>query len=225
MYATTYAPPLQTFSFPRLKGLCVIRSLLLSVFALLALAAFLPGARLQAQELDLGDVLLDTPLGDAPVTTDSSYVLGANDVINISVYGEDDLSLRDVRIADSGIITFPLLGEVRAAGNTIRGFELALREGLIREEYLVDPRITITMVEYRPFYIDGEVEKPGSYPFQPGLTVRRAVSIAGGFTSRAARNGITIHSTEDLGASEREAGSLDAPVGPGDLVSVPQRFF
>jgi len=222
MYATTTFLPFLSIFCPRLKGLCVLRSLLLLVSSLFALV---PGAQLQAQELDLGELTLDLPLEEAPVATDSSYVLGANDVINISVYGEEDLSLSEVRIADSGIITFPLLGEVRAAGNTIRGFELALREGLIREEYLVDPRITITMVEYRPFYIDGEVEKPGSYPFQPGLTVRRAVSIVGGFTARAARSGITIHSTEDLTASEREAETLDAPLRPGDLVSVPQRFF
>lgn len=217
MYATAFAFPFVNFLPPRLKGLCVIRSLLLLCFALFAL----PGS-LSAQELDLSNLDLGA---NAPVTTDSSYILGANDVINISVYGEEDLTLRDVRITDNGIITFPLLGEVKAAGATIRGFELLLREGLVREEYLVDPRITVTMVEYRPFYIDGEVEKPGSYPYQPGLTVRRAVSIAGGFTSRAARSGITIHSAERLDAPERKADNLDAPVGPGDLVSVPQRFF
>lgn len=217
MYATTFAFPIQNLLSPRRKGPCVIRNLLLLFFALFAL----PGS-LFAQELDLSNLDFSS---DAPVATDSSYILGANDVINISVYGEEDLSLREVRITDNGIITFPLLGEVKAAGNTIRGFEALLREGLVREEYLVNPRITVTMVEYRPFYIDGEVEKPGSYPYQPGLTVRRAVSIAGGFTSRAARSGITIHSAERLDAPERKAENLDAPVGPGDLVSVPQRFF
>lgn len=188
-------------------------------FLFVSLSVLVSPARLQAQELALPS------LDETPPTQDNSYVLGANDKINISVYGEEDLTLREVRITDSGVITFPLLGEVRAAGNTIRGFELLLRDGLIREEYLVDPRITITMAEYRPFYIDGEVEKPGSYPYQPGLTVRRAVSIAGGFTSRAARSSISIHSAEKLDAPERTADSLDAAVGPGDLVSVPQRFF
>src|SRR5690606_32135428 len=138
-------------------------------FLLLALSIVVSPTRLQAQDLALP---APTSLDEAPATQDNSYVLGANDKINISVYGEEDLTLREVRITDSGVITFTLLGEVQPAGTTIRGFELLLRSGLIREEYLVDPRITITMAEYRPFYIDGEVEKPGSYPYQPGLTVR-----------------------------------------------------
>lgn len=153
------------------------------------------------------------------------YILGPNDVISISVYGEEDLSFQELRISDSGIITYPLLGEVRAAGRTIIGLEAQLRRQLIEEEYLIDPRITISMVAYRPFYIDGEVGKPGSYPYEPGLTLRKAVSIAGGFTERASRSNITIHSSENEDAPERRTSSLDTPIRPGDVITVDQRFF
>lgn len=156
---------------------------------------------------------------------DSSYVLGANDVISVSVYGEEDLSLEEVRITDSGVITYPLLGEIEAAGSTIRGLETLLREALVDGEILIDPKVTVQMVTYRPFYIDGEVEKPGSYPFEPGLTLRKAVSIAGGFTERASRSNITIHSSEEEDAPERKTDSLDSAIRPGDVITVAQRFF
>jgi polysaccharide biosynthesis/export protein VpsN len=165
-------------------------------------------------------------LSTAPASAqEASYVLGANDVINISVYGEEDLSLREVRITDNGLVTYPLLGEVQVLGLTIRGLEERLRRGLVEEEYLIDPKVTITMVSYRPFYIDGEVEKPGAYPFEPGLTLRKAVSIAGGFTNRANRGSVIIHNSIEADAPSRPAGNLDTPIRPGEVINVPQRFF
>lgn len=172
-------------------------------------------------------LLLALPgLAQAPAQIqDTSYVLGANDVISISVYGEEDLSLKEVRITDSGVITYPLLGEIEAAGSTIRGLEGLLRLALLEGEILIDPRVTVTIITYRPFYIDGEVEKPGAYPFEPGLTLRKAVSIAGGFTERASRNNVTIHSSEDEDAPQRQSSNLDESIRPGDVITVAQRFF
>lgn len=165
-------------------------------------------------------------LSPAPASAqDTSYVLGANDVVNISVYGEEDLSLREVRITDSGLVTYPLLGEIQVLGLTIRGLEERLRRGLVEEEYLIDPKVTVTMVSYRPFYIDGEVEKPGGYPYEPGLTLRKAVSIAGGFTNRANRNSVVIHNSVEEDAPSRPADTLDTPIRPGEVINVPQRFF
>lgn len=156
----------------------------------------------------------------------SNYILGANDIIAISVYDEDDLSFEGIRILDSGKITYPFLGEVLAAGNTVNSLEDLIRVGLINGEFLIAPAVTVSIVEYRPFYIDGEVEDPGSYPFEPGLTLRRAISIAGGFTERGARNGITVHA-EGLpdGAEPDTYDSMDVPVKPGDVITIRERFF
>lgn len=156
----------------------------------------------------------------------SNYILGANDIIAISVYDEDDLSFEEIRILDSGKITYPFLGEVVAAGNTVNSIEDLIRNGLIEGEFLINPAVTVNIVEYRPFYIDGEVEEPGSYPYEPGLTLRRAISIAGGFAERGARSGITVHSEgapED--AEPQSYDSLETPVKPGDAITIRERFF
>jgi polysaccharide export outer membrane protein len=156
----------------------------------------------------------------------SNYILGANDIIAISVYDEDDLSFEEIRILDSGKITYPFLGEVVAAGNTVNSIEDLIRNGLIEGEFLINPAVTVNIVEYRPFYIDGEVEEPGSYPYEPGLTLRRAISIAGGFAERGARSGITVHSEgapED--ADPESYDSLETPVKPGDAITIRERFF
>lgn len=157
---------------------------------------------------------------------ESSYVLGPNDVIAISVYMEEDLSFEEIRIGDSGLINYPFLGEIRAAGNSVSQFESLIRGGLIEGEFLIDPAVTVRIVQYRPFYIDGEVEEPGGYPFEPGLTLRKAVSIAGGFTERAARRGIEIlPEGADEDTEPVQTDNLDISLNPGDIITVEERFF
>lgn len=160
------------------------------------------------------------------VAQESSYVLGANDVIAISVYEEQDLSFEQIRIGDSGRINYPFLGEITAVGNSVSSLEALIRQGLIEGEFLIDPDVSVHIVEYRPFYIDGEVEEPDSYPFEPGLTLRKAVSIAGGFTERASRSKITILvEGADPGTEPSQVESLDVPVRPGDIITVDDRLF
>ena len=160
------------------------------------------------------------------VAQESDYVLGPNDIIAISVYMEEDLSFEEIRIGDSGRINYPFLGEIQAAGNTVSAFEQLIRLGLIGGEFLIDPAVTIRIVQYRPFYIDGEVEDPGAYPFEPGLTLRKAISIAGGFTERAARRGIEIL-PEGAGQDTDPdvIDNLDIAMRPGDIITVKERFF
>ena len=161
----------------------------------------------------------------------SQYRLGAGDMIEISVYDEPDLSL-EVRIGLSGKISFPLLGDVEVAGFSPKEVEQHLLERL-KGPYLVDPSVTVAIVEYRPFYVTGEVEKPGSYAFHPGLTVDKAISVAGGFTERASKSKIyVIHDGTERsgageldGASEREKVKLYDVVQPGDVITVEQSFF
>lgn len=159
----------------------------------------------------------------------TQYRLGAGDLIEISVYDEPDLSLK-VRIGLSGKISFPLLGDVEVAGLSPKDVELHLLERL-KGPYLVDPSVTVSIVEYRPFYVTGEVEKPGSYAFHPGLTVDKAISVAGGFTERASKGKIyVIHDgARGTAASEskkrRKSVKLYDVVQPGDVITVEQSFF
>jgi len=159
----------------------------------------------------------------------SDYRLGPGDYISISVYGEDDLSI-NVRIGSSGSISYPFLGDIEVQGLSAKQLEKKITSGL-KGPYLVDPNITVSMLEYRPFYVNGEVKRPGSYPFQPGLTVERAISIAGGFTDRASRTKLSVErdsvyldDVEDNKRIKRTVKLQDA-VMPGDVLSVEQSFF
>ncbi len=151
-----------------------------------------------------------------------SYRLGAGDVINISVYGEEDLSKQKYRLPDSGLIMFPF-GEVRALGLSIAELETRIADGL-RGKYLVHPRVSVSMDEYRPFFINGLVEHPGAYPYKSGLTVRMAVSIAGGFKERASQGNIFVQRENDSQHTQVKI-SLDGAISPGDTVTVEESFF
>lgn len=153
----------------------------------------------------------------------STYKLAAGDVITIRVFGEDDLSREKIRLSDAGTIPYPVLGEVRARGLTIGEIEKSITAGL-GGRYLVNPRVSITIEEYRPFYINGMVERPGGYPFQPGLTVLKASSLAGGFKERASFSKISIIREGDP-ASRPQKADINSPVNPGDTVFIEESFF
>jgi protein involved in polysaccharide export with SLBB domain len=168
----------------------------------------------------------------------AGYRLGAGDLISISVYDEADLSL-EVRIGLSGQISYPLLGDVVVSGLTPKLLEQKLTSGL-KGPYLVAPSVNVSIIEYRPFYVIGEVKKPGSYPFHPGLTVDKAISISGGFTERASKGSIyVIHDDRkprsELGRekqgeekderAEKKQVELYDVIQPGDVVTIEQSFF
>jgi polysaccharide export outer membrane protein len=153
---------------------------------------------------------------------DLNYKLGTDDKLRVIVFGETSLSGEFV-ISDSGEIAFPLIGNVHAAGLTVAQFQEALRTKLA-DGYLRDPRVSAEVENYRPFYILGEVQKPGEYPFTSGLTVLNAVATAGGFTYRANTKLITIR---HAGGSKELPIRLTATseVGPGDTIVIKERFF
>lgn len=153
----------------------------------------------------------------------STYQLAAGDVITIRVFGEDDLSREKIRLTDAGTIPYPVLGEVKAKGRTIGEIEKFITAGL-DGRYLVNPRVSVTIEEYRPFYINGMVDKPGGYPFQPGLTVLKASSLAGGFKERASFSKITIIREADPKAGPQKA-DINTPVHPGDTIFIEESFF
>lgn len=150
------------------------------------------------------------------------YRLGAGDGLRVRVFGRDELS-GDFSVNPQGHIAFPLLGEIEAAGLTVPEFSERLGDAL-RNGYVREPNISIEIATYRPFYILGEVQKPGAYPYSPGLTAVGAVATAGGFTYRANSRRIFI---QHAGQSGERAYALTGStiVQPGDTVRVPERLF
>ena len=153
----------------------------------------------------------------------SAYKLAAGDVITIRVLGEDELSKEKIRLTDAGTVSYPALGEVKVLGMTTGDLERIVTAGL-KGRYLVNPKVSVQIEEYRPFYINGMVDKPGGYPFQPGLTVRKAASLAGGFKERASISKIFIIRDGDPEQRSLKA-ELNTQVLPGDIITVEESFF
>lgn len=150
----------------------------------------------------------------------SAYSLGSGDMISIVVFDEADLTM-DVRVTQTPL-NYPFLGPIPLSNRTPEQVETDITEGL-RGDYLIEPRVSVSITEYRPFFISGEVQNPGSYPYQPGLTLRKAVSLGGGFTERASRTKIYV-SRGGSGATPERI-DLDSPIYPDDVLTVEQSFF
>lgn len=150
------------------------------------------------------------------------YLLGAGDTLQIVIFGETDLS-GTYRISDSGMVAMPLVGLVAADGLSIDQFQKRLIERL-QTTALKSPNVTISVNEYRPFFILGEVKTPGLYPYVPNMTVLTSVAIAGGFTDRASQNEISVSRPAGGKAIEARAW-LESRVLPGDVVYVYERHF
>jgi polysaccharide export outer membrane protein len=150
------------------------------------------------------------------------YTLGAGDMIEITVFGQEDLTV-ETRLSNTGTISYPFMGDIELVGLTLNQVEQLIDDGL-RGDYLVNPSVSVSVIEYRPFFIDGEVNKPGGYPYQPGLTINKAAALAGGFTERAAKDKVTI--VRLIAGQEQtfQAGDKDM-IFPGDIVTIQQRFF
>lgn len=150
------------------------------------------------------------------------YRMGSGDNLRITVFGEEDLS-GEFLIGGSGFISLSLIGEVKAGGLTVREFERAIVERL-KPDYLKNPSVSVAVLNYRPFYIIGEVQKPGSYAYVNGMKVVNAIALAGGYTYRARENKVMITSTRDPERKKQRA-DHETAVLPGDVIEVPERFF
>ena len=154
---------------------------------------------------------------------DSSYQLSSGDVISISVFGEENLSFSELRLTDAGTLSFPFLGEVGAKGRTAAELEQVIINGLIGD-YLIDPKVSISVLEYREFFVNGEVKKPGGYSFQPGLTLRKVIALAGGLTDRASeRKMFVIRDTDP--SREPVKIDMESPINAGDIITIEKSFF
>jgi polysaccharide biosynthesis/export protein VpsN len=170
-------------------------------------------------------VLAAPPVLSQEVVDDPSYTLNTGDHVQVTVFEEPDLSI-DAVLDDTGAISFPLLGELVVRGLTPRDLESRITEGL-RGRFLINPRVNVSILEYRPFFVHGEVSSPGSFPFKPGLTVEKAVSMAGGFTARASKSEFYIISDDstDNESAVRKSATLSSRVRPGDVINIEQSFF
>jgi protein involved in polysaccharide export with SLBB domain len=150
-----------------------------------------------------------------------AYKLGTGDKVRITIFNEKDLS-GDFDVNDQGVVALPLIGQVSLVGKTISEAEAFITEKY-GQNYLVNPRVNVEVLNYRPFFILGEVKSPGSYPFINGMTVVNAVALAGGYTPRANHDRIMIKHISDPAAEQptRE----DSVVLPGDVIRVLERFF
>ncbi len=158
-----------------------------------------------------------------PPAADAAYRLGAGDQVRIITFGEDTLT-GEFRLSDAGNIAVPLLGSVRAAGLTTGQLASTIESDLKQRNLFKNPSVSVEVLAYRPFFILGEVNKPGQYPYQPGMTVLTAVAVAGGFTYRAVESYAAIVREEGNHAEEGKV-TRSTIVEPGDTITIYERRF
>ncbi len=151
----------------------------------------------------------------------NSYQLDAGDKIYIQVFDEQDLTM-ETRVDSSGVINYSFLGQVQVAGRTSEELENEITS-LLKDDYLLNPSVNVTIVEYRPFFINGEVNRPGGYPYQPGLTLEKAIAVAGGLTDRASKRKMYLQKNNNKQKKFRV--SMDSHVAPGDIITIEEGFF
>jgi polysaccharide biosynthesis/export protein len=161
-------------------------------------------------------------LPQLPTDVSAAYLLGPGDNLQVNIFGEPDLT-GTYRVSEGGAVVIPLVGAVPASGTTIETFQQTLVEHL-KANALQAPSVSVSVTDYRPFFILGEVKNPGSYPYVPNMTVLTAVAIAGGFTYRAAETQLSVTRTSNGHPAESRA-LRDSRVLPGDVVNVFERHF
>ncbi len=153
---------------------------------------------------------------------DDHYQLSSGDKVKVLVFGQPDLS-GEFQLDGTGRISLPLIKYIDAQGFTAEQLEDAIASKL-RPGYLNNPRVSVEVLNYRPFYIIGEVRNPGSYPYVNGITVVNAVAIAGGYTYRAKEDNVVIIRAKDP-RKEKINATRETIVLPGEVIEVPERFF
>jgi polysaccharide export outer membrane protein len=152
----------------------------------------------------------------------SDYTLGPGDKVHIVVYGEADLTT-DVKIDKSGFISFPFLDDIQVIGLSTKQLEKLIKKGLLGD-YLVDPQVAVSIAAYRPFFIHGQVKRPGGYPYQDDLTLDKAIAIAGGLSNRASSSDWKITRMVN-GKKVTLSGNVASEVHPDDIIKIEQSFF
>lgn len=157
-----------------------------------------------------------------PSEPELAYRLGAGDTLQITVFGEPDLT-GSYPVSAGGSVDMPLIGSVAADGLTVAQLQQQLVQKLDAKA-VKSPNVTVAVTSYRPFFILGEVKNPGSYPYVPNMTVLTAVAIAGGFTYRASQDTVSVTRVLNGRAAEARA-PRDARVLPGDVINIFERHL
>lgn len=156
-----------------------------------------------------------------PVQVDD-YKLGRGDKISIQVFDEPDLSI-GATVGASGVINYSYLGDVVVGGKTADEVEDTISK-LLENGFLVNPSVNVTVTEFRAFFINGEVRQPGSYPYQPGLTLDKAIALAGGLTDRASTRKMFVVRGERSNKKSVNV-RFSSQIAPGDIISIEEGFF
>jgi|TARA_R110002072_G_scaffold19100_15_gene71129 polysaccharide export outer membrane protein len=196
------------------------RWLLLAALLVLLFAMALQPKTAQSQSIDLGNDR-DPAETDALKVTEV-YKLATGDRLRITVFGHTDVS-GEFDVDGNGQINFPLLGPVLVAGRSIKEVRTTIQDNLNRD-YLVDPKVSVEVLNFRPFFILGQVNQPGQYPFTIGLNVRQAVALAGGYTRRADTSSMVLIRSNASGITELKA-EENTIILPGDTIEIDRRFF
>jgi protein involved in polysaccharide export with SLBB domain len=151
-----------------------------------------------------------------------TYKLDTGDKLRVIVFGEPDLG-GEYEVDGSGFVRLPLIGQIPAAGIGLHDFETRVKAAL-EEGYLKNAKVSIEVINYRPFYILGQVNKPGEYPFVNGMSVLNAVALAGGYTYRANEANVYIR-RKGAGEEQRVPADQTTKIYPGDILRIPERFF
>ncbi|MFI3221492.1 MAG: polysaccharide biosynthesis/export family protein [Methylococcaceae bacterium] len=159
---------------------------------------------------------------NASASASQGYKFGSGDLIKVTVFNHEDLS-GEYTINGAGLIALPLIGDVLAKDLTVKQVEEGIAAKL-KPDYLLNPRVSVQVLNYRPFYILGEVKEPKSYPYVDGMTYLNAAAIAGGFTYRAKEDHVLVIRAHDAKKNEVKL-SIDDKVQPGDQIHVEERFF
>lgn len=167
-------------------------------------------------------VCLVAGLATTDARAQDAYALSVGDQLRVTVFGEADLS-GQFRVDGQGAIPMGLIGTVAVRGKTARELEMHIA-ALYADGYLVNPRVTVEVLSFSPFFILGEVRNPGSFPYEAGMTVMGAIARAGGFTYRADEDDIEIIRGTDT-TREARAVELDSMIQPGDMIRVTERLF
>ena len=182
-----------------------------SLAPVIVLAAMLGGCAAKSYQTGLFDAEFQQP-----------YTLASGDRLRVLVFGQDALS-NSYSVDGAGQISMPLIGPVPAGGQSARGMERAI-EAKLRNGFLRDPKVSVEVEAYRPFFVLGEVAAAGQYPFINGMTVQNAVAVAGGYSPRASQSAANLTRIID-GRPYTGQVPMTQPVRPGDTITVKERFF
>src|SRR5215475_10733445 len=161
--------------------------------------------------------------GRSGSTRDVGYKLGPNDHLRITVFGQPTLT-GEYSLDGNGVLAFPLIGNVPASGMTTEQLQKTIATKL-EPDYLINPSVSAEVMTRRPFFIIGEVQKPGNYPYVPDMTALNAVAMAGGFTYRARKNDYYIKRLDKNGNLVRVEAGAGTVLRPGDTLEVRERYF